>query len=44
MLKQAGKKMLPLAFVTGNANKLKEVNAILGDVIPTLTNIKLDCK
>lgn len=33
-----------LVFVTGNKNKLKEVQAILGDKIPNLTNVKLDRK
>jgi inosine/xanthosine triphosphate pyrophosphatase family protein len=31
-----------LVFVTGNANKLAEVQAILGDAVPSLTNKALD--
>jgi hypothetical protein len=31
-----------LVFVTGNANKLAEVQAILGDSVPSLTNKALD--
>jgi len=31
-----------LTFVTGNANKLAEVQAILGDAVPGLTNRALD--
>jgi inosine triphosphate pyrophosphatase len=36
------RKVLPLAFVTGNANKLKETSAILGDAVPSLTSLKID--
>jgi inosine triphosphate pyrophosphatase len=32
----------PLVFVTGNANKLAEVKAILGDAVPGLENKALD--
>ncbi|KAI5850908.1 inosine triphosphate pyrophosphatase-like protein [Tricharina praecox] len=32
----------PLVFVTGNANKLREVQAILGSAVPSLTNRALD--
>jgi inosine triphosphate pyrophosphatase len=38
----AARSALPLTFVTGNANKLKEVKQMLGAHVPTLTNIKLD--
>lgn len=33
---------LPLTFVTGNKGKLREVNAILGASVPSLTNQKID--
>jgi inosine triphosphate pyrophosphatase len=32
----------PIVFVTGNANKLREVQAILGHVVPNLTNQAVD--
>ena len=35
------KRFRQLAFVTGNANKLKEVNAIIGGVVPNLTSLKI---
>jgi inosine/xanthosine triphosphate pyrophosphatase family protein len=31
-----------LTFVTGNANKLKEVQSILGSSIPNLQSAKID--
>lgn len=36
------RRVLPLAFVTGNANKLKETSAILGNAVPSLTSLKID--
>ena len=40
----AGQPTVPqeLVFVTGNANKLREVQAILGSSVPSLTNRALD--
>lgn len=40
-MKRSGGVVRPLVFVTGNANKLAEVKAILGDVVP-LTSKALD--
>jgi inosine/xanthosine triphosphate pyrophosphatase family protein len=40
-MKRAGGAVKPLTFVTGNANKLAEVKAILGDSIP-LTSKAID--
>jgi hypothetical protein len=41
---QSGLPTMPqtLIFVTGNANKLAEVKAILGDAVPSLDNKALD--
>lgn len=33
-----------VTFVTGNKNKLAEVQAILHDVLPELKSMALDCK
>jgi hypothetical protein len=40
-MKRSGGAVRPLTFVTGNANKLAEVKAILGDSIP-LTSKAID--
>jgi hypothetical protein len=37
-------KQQPLVFVTGNAGKLREVKAMLGDVVADLVSRKVDCK
>jgi inosine/xanthosine triphosphate pyrophosphatase family protein len=36
-------KKMAVTFVTGNKNKLAEVQAILGDVLPNLKSQALDC-
>lgn len=33
-----------VTFVTGNKNKLAEVQAILADVLPDLRSQEVDCK
>ena len=35
---------MSVTFVTGNKNKLAEVQAILGDALPNLKSQELDCK
>ncbi len=35
---------MAVTFVTGNKNKLAEVQAILADVLPNLQSQSLDCK
>ena len=35
---------MPVTFVTGNKNKLAEVQAILADVLPNLKSQNLDCE
>lgn len=40
---RAGRNMA-VTFVTGNKNKLVEVQAILADVLPNLRSEALDCK
>ena len=35
---------MAVTFVTGNKNKLEEVQAILADVLPNLRSQALDCK
>lgn len=35
---------MAVTFVTGNKNKLAEVQAILADVLPNLKSQALDCK
>ena len=37
-------KRMAVTFVTGNKNKLAEVQAILADVLPNLKSEALDCK
>jgi inosine/xanthosine triphosphate pyrophosphatase family protein len=37
-------KKMAVTFVTGNKNKLAEVQAILADVLPNLKSQDLDCK
>jgi inosine/xanthosine triphosphate pyrophosphatase family protein len=34
---------MPVTFVTGNKNKLTEVQAILADVLPNLKSQAFDC-